>query len=56
MKRNDGWEGHKEKKMDVFHASLLERQDRTTDLQECTSMALLDNLRQGLLTNFLINT
>ncbi|KAF8515476.1 hypothetical protein JB92DRAFT_3114956 [Gautieria morchelliformis] len=51
MEKGDAREDRKEQKMEEFHASLLERHDRAIDIQERTSTALLDILRQGLLNN-----
>ncbi|KAF8484301.1 hypothetical protein JB92DRAFT_2837000 [Gautieria morchelliformis] len=47
MENNDECEDHKEQKMEQFHASLLERHDRAIDIQEWTSTALLEILRQA---------
>ena len=49
MEKNDAHENCKEQKMAEFHASVLERHDRGIDIQEWTSTALLEILRQGLL-------
>ncbi|KAF8469351.1 hypothetical protein JB92DRAFT_2838476 [Gautieria morchelliformis] len=49
MEKNDEREDRKEQKMEQFHAKLLERHDRVIDIQERTSTALLEILRQGLL-------
>ena len=49
MEKNDAREDRKEQKMADFHASVLERHDRAIDIQERTSTALLEILRQGLL-------
>ena len=49
MEKNDVCEDCKEQKMVEFHASDLERHDRAIDIQEWTSTALLQILRQDLL-------
>ena len=49
MEKNDVCEDCKEQKMAEFHASVLERHDRAIDIQEWTSTALLEILRQDLL-------
>ena len=49
MEKNDAHEDCKEQKMAEFYASVLERHDRAIDIQEWTSTALSEIMRQGLL-------
>ncbi|KAF8492260.1 hypothetical protein JB92DRAFT_2835457 [Gautieria morchelliformis] len=49
LEQSEEREARREKAMETFHASLLERQDRALAIQERTATALLDILREGLL-------
>ncbi|KAF8532163.1 hypothetical protein JB92DRAFT_3104256 [Gautieria morchelliformis] len=51
IEKKDAHEDCKEQKIEEFYASLLERHDRAINIQERTSTALLEILRQGLLNN-----
>ncbi|KAF8523814.1 hypothetical protein JB92DRAFT_2882908 [Gautieria morchelliformis] len=49
LKRKDEQDEQSEKATEIFHANLLERQDRALTIQERTATALLEILREVLL-------
>ncbi|KAF8503836.1 hypothetical protein JB92DRAFT_3145816 [Gautieria morchelliformis] len=49
LERKDERDEQSEKAMEIFHANLLERQDRALAIQERMATALLDILREALL-------
>ncbi|KAF8503843.1 hypothetical protein JB92DRAFT_3098765 [Gautieria morchelliformis] len=49
LERKDEWYEQSEKATEIFHANLLEWQDRALVIQERTATSLLDILREALL-------
>ncbi|KAF8501825.1 hypothetical protein JB92DRAFT_2975391, partial [Gautieria morchelliformis] len=49
LERKDERDEQSEKATEIFHANLLERQDRALAIQERTATALLEILREALL-------